>query len=189
MIVLIDNYDSFTYNLLDLVEQMDVECKVVRNDQTHLGELITWKPSGLILSPGPGKPAESGFLMDFIRYFHNKIPIFGVCLGQQAIGEFFGAQLVHAMRPMHGKTSTIFFENHPMYADVEAPCSMMRYHSLVLQNLPSDLECTAKTEDEEIMSIAHRELPIWAVQYHPESVLSPSGPQILRNWFAYFSVT
>lgn len=189
MIVLIDNYDSFTHNLLDLVEREGVECKVVRNDQTHLGELIMYKPKGIILSPGPGRPADAGFLMDIVKYFHNKIPILGVCLGQQAIGEFFGADLVHAQKPMHGKTSEIIFDEHPMYKGFEAPCHMMRYHSLVIKNLPDELLCTARTAEGEIMSIAHKTLAIWAVQYHPESILSPQGPQLIKNWLAYFSVT
>lgn len=189
MIVLIDNYDSFTFNLLDIVERLGHECVVFRNDQIHLGELITLKPSAMIISPGPGVPRDAGFLFDFIKYYHDKIPIFGVCLGQQALAEFFGAKLKHALKPMHGKTSSIIHNNHAMYEGVENPCTMMRYHSLVVDDLPECLEVTAKTDDDEIMSIAHKSLAIWAVQYHPESILSISGEQLIKNWLAYFSIT
>lgn len=189
MIVLIDNYDSFTYNLVDIVERLGHECVVVRNDETHLGELISLKPRGIIISPGPGIPRDAGYLMDIIKYFHDKLPILGVCLGQQAIAEHFGARLQHAIRPMHGKTSEIKHNDHPMYKGIENPCTMMRYHSLVINDLPNFIEITALTDDNEIMSIAHKSLPIWAVQYHPESILSKSGEKIISNWLAYFSIT
>lgn len=189
MIVLIDNYDSFSYNLLDIVERLGYECKVIRNDETHLGELISLKPRAIIISPGPGIPRDAGFLMDFIKYFNDKVPILGVCLGQQAIAEHFGGKLIHAIKPMHGKTSDIIHNHHPMYNDIENPSTMMRYHSLVVSDLPDCLEVTAKTDEGEIMSIAHKLLPIWAVQYHPESILSSSGEKIIRNWLAYFSIT
>jgi anthranilate synthase/aminodeoxychorismate synthase-like glutamine amidotransferase len=189
LIIIIDNYDSFTYNLLDIVERLGYECKVVRNDEIHLDELISLKPKGIIISPGPGVPKDAGFLMDFIKYFNEKLPILGVCLGQQAIAEYFGAKIKHAIKPMHGKTSIIQHNNHPMYKDIENPCTMMRYHSLVVNDLPECLEVTAESNEHEIMSIAHKSLPIWAVQYHPESILSRSGEKIISNWLAYFSIT
>lgn len=188
MILLFDNYDSFTYNLLDLVKQYNIEVKVVRNDELPLSEIIKLNPSGIILSPGPGRPEESGILMELINYYIERVPILGVCLGMQAVGLHYGAKLVHAKKPMHGKTSKIIHQNHLMFYDVLNQTEMMRYHSLILENIPSELTITAHSEESEIMAIAHQQLPVWGVQFHPESILSTDGPTIIRNWISHFQL-
>jgi anthranilate synthase component 2 len=188
VILLFDNYDSFTYNLLDLVQQLNVEVKIVRNDELSLLEIINLNPHGIIISPGPGRPEQSGILMELISQFYNKVPILGVCLGMQALGLHFGAKLSHAKYPMHGKTSNIFHTNHEMFDGIPNGTEMMRYHSLILENIPSEFRITAETKNSEIMSIAHTELPIWAVQFHPESILSKNGVLIIRNWLAHFQL-
>ncbi len=188
MILLFDNYDSFTYNLLDLVMQHNIDVKVVRNDELTLSEIITINPSGIILSPGPGRPEDSGILMDVIHHYVGKIPILGVCLGMQAIGIHYGAKLLHAKKPMHGKTSKIRHYHHEMFKDISEITEMMRYHSLILENTPNELLVTAHSEESEIMAIAHQKLPVWGVQFHPESVLSKEGPLIIRNWISHFQL-
>lgn len=184
MILLYDNYDSFTYNLLDYLQQGNAFCKVIRNDQCNLEEIATWDLSGIVISPGPGKPTEAGNLMDLIHSFYNKIPILGVCLGHQAIGEFFGARLVSAPKPMHGKTSIITHTDHAMFVGIPSTLEVMRYHSLILKNIPGDLKIIAQTENDEIMAIAHSVLPIWGVQFHPESILSQYGLTLINNWLS-----
>lgn len=188
MILLFDNYDSFTYNLLDVVQQLNVEVKIVRNDELSLLEIVNLKPQGIIISPGPGRPEQSGILMELINQFYNKVPILGVCLGMQALGLHFGAKLSHAKYPMHGKTSNIFHTNHVMFEGIPNGAEMMRYHSLILENIPTEFKVTAETKNSEIMSIAHIELPIWAVQFHPESILSKNGALIIRNWLSHFQL-
>lgn len=188
MVLLFDNYDSFTYNLADLLLQHGVDLKVIRNDELSLEEIIALSPKAIVLSPGPGRPENAGLLMPLIHAFHTKVPILGICLGQQAIGIYFGAELTYANKCMHGKVSVIRHNSHPMFAEVSHQSEMMRYHSLVLKTLPQTLVCTASSDEEEIMAIAHFELPIWAVQFHPESVLSPNGPQIIRNWLTHFQL-
>lgn len=188
MVLLFDNYDSFTYNLLDLLKQFRVEVRVVRNDELTLSEIINLKPSAILISPGPGQPKQSGSLMPLLEHFYDKVPILGVCLGMQAIGEFFGAKLVRAKQAMHGKTSELKLNDHPMFAKVPQNSKMMRYHSLILENLPMNLEITAKTLTGEVMAIAHTNYPIWAVQFHPESILSTDGPQIIENWISHFQL-
>lgn len=188
MILLFDNYDSFTYNLLDLVKQLNAPVKVVRNDEFTLSEIISLRPTALLISPGPGRPEQSGILMELLKHYHSKIPILGVCLGMQAIGLHFGAKLVHATQPMHGKTSRIEHTNHIMFKNVPLQTEMMRYHSLILKDLPNELEVTAFTNTGEIMGIAHKKLPIWAVQFHPESILSKDGPLIIGNWISHFQL-
>lgn len=188
MILLFDNYDSFTYNLLDLLQKINLEVNVVRNDEYTLDEIIQFKPRAIVISPGPGRPSTSGILMSLIEYYHNRVPIFGVCLGMQAIGEYFGAELVRAQQAIHGKTSEIIHSNHLMFSAMPQKTQMMRYHSLILQNLPEEIDITAKTQIGEVMAIAHKSLPIWAVQFHPESILSPDGPQIIQNWISHFQL-
>lgn len=188
MILLFDNYDSFTYNLLDLVKQLNVEVVVVRNDELSLFEIIELNPKAIIISPGPGRPEQSGILMQLIDYYFKRIPILGVCLGMQALGLHVGATLTQAKNPMHGKTSSITHFNHIMFNGVKNPAEMMRYHSLILENTPSEFIITAQTLDSEIMAIAHVNLPIWAVQFHPESILSNNGPEIVRNWLSHFQL-
>lgn len=188
MILLFDNYDSFTYNLLDLVKQHNVAVMVIRNDECSLSEIIDLKPEALIISPGPGRPEDAGILMLLIAHFVGKIPILGVCLGHQALAMHFGAKLVNAKKPMHGKTSEIIHEQHFMFNLIASPCSMMRYHSLIIEKLPEELTCTSITSDNEIMSFAHQTEPIWGLQFHPESILSSNGPQIIKNWLSHFQL-
>ncbi len=186
MILLFDNYDSFTYNLLDLIKQLNLEVKVVRNDEYTLEEIIQFNPQAILISPGPGRPEQSGILMQLIDYYVDKVPMLGVCLGHQAIALHYGAKLVRALKPMHGKTSLLKHYNHPMFNNVPNDAEMMRYHSLVVESLPEELIATAHTEDQELMAFAHQNKLIWAVQFHPESIMSENGPQIIRNWLAHF---
>lgn len=188
MVLLFDNYDSFTYNLADLLLRQGLDLKVIRNDELNLEEIKALAPAAIVISPGPGRPENAGLLMEFINEFHSKLPILGICLGQQAIGVYFGADLVYAKRCMHGKVSEIKHNSHPMFEGVPNNTEMMRYHSLILNNLPNTLVCTATSEEGEVMAIAHNDLPIWGVQFHPESILSTNGPQIIRNWLTHFQL-
>lgn len=188
MILLFDNYDSFTYNLLDLVKQHEVEVRVIRNDECLLSEIIELNPEAIIISPGPGRPENAGILMDLIRHFVNKVPILGICLGHQAIAMHFGAKLLNAKHPLHGKTSEIIHQNHEMFNGIPTGSAMMRYHSLIIEELPDGLISTSVTHNQEIMSIAHVHLPVWGLQFHPESILSPNGPQIIKNWLSHFQI-
>lgn len=182
MILLFDNYDSFTYNLLDYFAQLGVSCVVVKNDEYTLEEIVQLSFQAIVISPGPGKPQDAGMLMDLIAKYHQQVPILGVCLGHQALGEFFGAQLNPAENIMHGKTSQLINTQLPMYENMPLPFNVMRYHSLILSNLPECLLLTAETAAQEIMSFAHKDLPIWGLQFHPESILSENGLLIIRNW-------
>lgn len=188
MILLFDNYDSFTYNLLDLFHQSGVEIKVVRNNELSLSEIIASNPEAIVISPGPGRPEQSGILMELVEHFHNKVPMLGVCLGLQAIALYFGGKLKHAIKPMHGKTSEIYFETHAMFEGIPPKSKMMRYHSLIAEELPSSLKIIGKSAEGEIMAIAHDNLKIWAVQFHPESILSEYGPKIVENWLTHFQL-
>jgi para-aminobenzoate synthetase component II len=189
MIVLIDNYDSFTYNLVQRIGESD-RCrpmKVYRNDQVTLEQIEEDRPTHLIISPGPCTPKEAGVSVDVIRHFAGKIPILGVCLGHQSIGYAFGAEIVRAGRLMHGKTSQITHDNKTIYAGLSNPFVATRYHSLVIkpETLSSEFEVTARTvdaPDSEIMGVRHKSLPIEGVQFHPESFLTEDGPQLLANF-------
>jgi anthranilate synthase/aminodeoxychorismate synthase-like glutamine amidotransferase len=184
MVLLLDNYDSYTYNLRDYVLQLGLECRVVRNDELSLDELKSLDFSSAIISPGPKTPAEAGITMEFVRHFHSTRPILGICLGHQAIGEFFGAKLVKAKVPMHGKTSVVKHTPHFIFNGLPGAFEVMRYHSLILEQLEATgLKVIAKTEAGEVMAIAHSSLPIAGVQFHPESILTPNGLQIMKNWF------
>jgi len=182
LILLFDNHDSFTYNLLDYFAQLGVSCIVVKNDEFTLEEISKLAFKAIVISPGPGKPQDAGMLMDLIAKYHAQVPILGVCLGHQALGEFFGAQLNPAEHIMHGKTSQLINTQLPMYEGMPLPFNVMRYHSLILSNLPECLLLTAETAAQEIMSFAHKDLPIWGLQFHPESILSENGLLIIRNW-------
>jgi anthranilate synthase/aminodeoxychorismate synthase-like glutamine amidotransferase len=185
-VVLLDNYDSFTYNLYDYLLQIGTQCVVLRNDATTPAHIATLRPDALVLSPGPCRPAQAGILMQTIEYFHTQIPILGICLGHQAIGEFFGATLTHAALPTHGKTSFCTHTAHAIFRDIPQPFAAMRYHSLILKHLPSTLQATAHTAQNEIMAIAHHTLPICGVQFHPESIGTKNGINILKNWQKYY---
>lgn len=184
MVLLLDNYDSFTYNLRDYILQLGQDCMVVRNDEMSLNEIEKLDFSSAVISPGPKTPHEAGITIPFIEKFHAQKPILGICLGHQAIGEFFGAKLIKAKKPMHGKTSFEHHQNHFLFKNVPEPFEAMRYHSLILSEVEATpLQVIASTADGEIMAIAHPSLPIAGVQFHPESILTPSGLQILHNWF------
>lgn len=188
MILLLDNYDSFTYNLVDLFLINRAEIKVIRNDEFTLSEIINLDPTAIIISPGPGRPENAGVLMELINEYAHKLPILGICLGHQALCLHFGANLVHAQKCMHGKVSSIKHNASTMFNAVPQYSEMMRYHSLIIEDLPACLEETAHTELGELMAVAHKELPIWGLQFHPESVLSTNGPQIIRNWLTHFQL-
>ncbi len=182
-VLLIDNYDSFTYNLYDYFLQLEADCTVVRNDEWSKDELASFEMDGLVLSPGPKKPSDAGLLQWMIEYFHNKKPILGICLGHQGIGEFFGAKLIKAKLPIHGKTSIIEHDGSSFYKDIPNSLEVMRYHSLILESLEgTPLQTTAATSSREIMSFQHETLPIYGVQFHPESILTQYGLKMLNNW-------
>ncbi len=184
MVLVIDNYDSFTYNLVQYLGEMKVDLQVHRNDQITIDQIRALRPERILVSPGPCSPNESGLSNDIIRTFGQEIPVFGVCLGHQCIGHTFGANVVVNYRMMHGKTSLIKHDGKDLFEGMPNPFAATRYHSLVIQrdSLPACLEVTAETDEGEIMGIRHRDLPIWGVQFHPESILTESGRQILRNF-------
>ena len=184
MLLVIDNYDSFTYNLVQYLGEMKVDLQVHRNDQISLGQIHELHPDRILISPGPCSPKESGLSNEIIRTFGSKVPLLGVCLGHQCIGHTFGANIVVNYRMMHGKTSPIKHNGRDLFRDMPNPFAATRYHSLVINRdtLPESLEITAETEEGEIMGIRHRELPIWGVQFHPESILTESGRKILENF-------
>lgn len=182
-ILLLDNYDSFTYNLYDYLLQTGVECRVLRNDALPLAAFENLEFDAIVFSPGPKRPADAGLMLPFIERFYDRIPMLGICLGHQAIGAFFGAKLVKANVPMHGKTTAIRHTGHPLFKGIPTQFTVMRYHSLLLESLDSTpLNCIATTDDGEIMALEHRNLPIVGVQFHPESILTEYGLKMLRNW-------
>jgi anthranilate synthase component 2 len=182
VLLLIDNFDSFSYILADMIRQTGMEIKMVRND-APLSQLVLAEYEGLILSPGPGVPRASGNLMEVLHYYHDKIPILGICLGHQAIGEYFGAVLVKGAQPVHGKISKVTQVNpHPILEGLPPFFNVTRYHSLELTNLPSTLETMLISTKGEIMALAHKLLPIVGVQYHPEAHLTEFGLELLSNW-------
>jgi anthranilate synthase/aminodeoxychorismate synthase-like glutamine amidotransferase len=184
MVLVIDNYDSFTYNLVQYLGEMQVELAVHRNDQITLERIRELRPDRILISPGPCSPRESGLSNDIIRALAGQVPILGVCLGHQCIGHVFGADVVVNYRMMHGKTSLIHHNGKDLFVGMPNPFSATRYHSLVIQrdSLPACLEVTAETDEGEVMGVRHREFPIWGVQFHPESILSESGRTILANF-------
>lgn len=183
-LLLIDNYDSFTYNLYDYLLQTGVACIVLRNDAFEPAAIEGMGVRGIVLSPGPRRPEQAGCMMAVIEQYHQRLPMLGVCLGHQALGMFFGADLHKAPAPMHGKTSVIRQEGHAMFEGIASEFSVMRYHSLTLSLDPAgELLPTARSmDDATLMAMAHRELPLWGVQFHPESCMSEGGLQILENF-------
>lgn len=184
MILVIDNYDSFTYNLVQYLGELGEQVEVYRNDEIDIEGIEKLQPDHLLLSPGPCTPNEAGITLDVIAHFKGKIPIFGVCLGHQAIGQAFGGKVVRAQRLMHGKTSPIYHEGQSVFEELPSPFTATRYHSLLVEreSLPECLEITASTEEGEIMGLRHREYPIEGVQFHPESIITDHGHQMLRNF-------
>jgi len=184
MVLVIDNYDSFTYNLVQYLGELNVEMRVHRNDQMSLDEIRELKPERILVSPGPCSPRESGLSNDIIRAFGPQVPVLGVCLGLQCIGHVFGASVVVNYRMMHGKTSPIRHQGKELFEGMPNPFMATRYHSLVIDRttMPACLEITAESDDGEIMGVRHKELPIWGVQFHPESILTEHGRTILKNF-------
>ena len=184
MIVMIDNYDSFTYNLVQYLRQLGAEVEVFRNDAVTLPELIKMAPAGLVISPGPGRPESAGISISAILEFSGKIPLLGVCLGHQAIAKAFGGSIVSAKRLMHGKTSTVTSDGKKIFKGLDTPFQAMRYHSLVAspEDLPECLVVTATAEDGDIMGVRHRQHPTEGIQFHPESIMTQVGKRLLRNF-------
>jgi anthranilate synthase component II len=183
VILLIDNYDSFTWNLAQYFGELGEPPSVKRNDEITLDEIAAMQPSGIVISPGPGRPESAGISIDVIRRFGSSTPILGVCLGHQSIGIAFGGSVVRASQLMHGKTSTVTHDGTGLFRGISQPFTAGRYHSLIVADpLPADLEATARTEDGTIMGMRHRSLPIHGVQFHPESVLTGQGHQVLQNF-------
>lgn len=185
MIVVIDNYDSFTYNLVQYLGELGAEIQVFRNDEVTLSEIESLDPSHIVISPGPGRPEDSRISLDVIRRFHTRVPILGVCLGHHAIAHVFGGKVERAGRLMHGKTSRIYHGRQGLFADLPTPFTATRYHSLiVLEPLPEVLQVTAFTTEGEVMALQHRRLPLFGVQFHPESILTQEGKHLLESFLA-----
>jgi anthranilate synthase component 2 len=189
MVLMIDNYDSFTYNLVQYLGELGAEVQVVRNDQISVDEIESLAPQRIVLSPGPCTPNQAGISLSVIERYSGRLPILGVCLGHQSIGQAFGGRIVHARKIMHGKTSQIFHRGEGVFAGLQSPFEATRYHSLVIakETLPDCLEITAWTETEkgeldEIMGIRHKECPVQGVQFHPESILTQYGHELLANF-------
>ena len=184
MLLVIDNYDSFTYNLVQYLGELGAEMAVHRNDRISLPEIEKMRPSKIVISPGPCTPKEAGISVDVIRTFGAQIPILGVCLGHQAIGEAFGGEVIRAPRLMHGKTSMIRHDGRSVYRGLPNPFEATRYHSLIIrrESMPEVLEITAWTEEGEVMGVRHKTFPIEGVQFHPESILTRAGKDLLKNF-------
>ena len=185
MIVLIDNYDSFTYNLVQYIGALEPDIRVIRNDACTPEEIEAMRPDAIVISPGPGKPSEAGICIEAIRYFKDKIPILGVCLGHQAICEAFGGTVSYAKELMHGKSSMVQIkEASPLFRNIGTEMQVARYHSLaaIRDSLPGKLKVTAETDDGEVMAVEHRDYPVYGLQFHPESVLTPKGMTLIENF-------
>jgi anthranilate synthase/aminodeoxychorismate synthase-like glutamine amidotransferase len=184
MILVIDNYDSFTYNIVQEMGELGAEIEVVRNDQTTLDDIRQMQPSHIVISPGPGFPKDAGISNDVIRELGPDYPILGVCLGQQCMGEVYGGRVTHAPRLMHGKTSPVYHRHDPLFTGVPSPFTATRYHSLIVEEetLPDELSVIAFTEDGEIMGLRHKQYPVIGVQFHPESILTDFGMRIFQNF-------
>ncbi|HHK5536362.1 TPA: aminodeoxychorismate/anthranilate synthase component II [Bacillus mobilis] len=189
MILMIDNYDSFTFNLVQFLGELGQELVVKRNDEVTISDIENMKPDFLMISPGPCSPNEAGISMEVIQYFAGKIPIFGVCLGHQSIAQVFGGEVVRAERLMHGKTSLMHHDGKTIFLDIPNPFTATRYHSLIVkkETLPDCLEVTSWTEEGEIMALRHKTLPIEGVQFHPESIMTSRGKELLQNFIRKYS--
>ncbi|MFP3918659.1 aminodeoxychorismate/anthranilate synthase component II [Lysinibacillus telephonicus] len=185
MILVIDNYDSFTFNLVQYIKNIGEEVAVIRNDQVSLEDISSMKPDFILISPGPGNPDSAGVCLDVVKRFYSEIPILGVCLGHQIIAQAFGGIVKKATKPMHGKISLINHDQSHLFNDIPSPLQVTRYHSLVVDEttLPSCLVITAKSVDGEIMAIRHKQYKVEGVQFHPEAILTESGQQMIRNFF------
>ncbi len=185
MILLIDNYDSFSYNLYQLIGEIEPDIRVIRNDEMTVGEIKKLKPESIILSPGPGRPEDAGVTMEAAKTLGKEIPVLGVCLGHQAICAAFGATVTYAKKLMHGKQSAVWFDTEcPLFRGCPGGAPVARYHSLAVEEstIPEMLQVTARTADGEVMAVMHREYPIYGVQFHPESIMTPDGKTMLENF-------
>lgn len=184
MILMIDNYDSFTYNLVQYLGELGADLKVFRNDKITIQEIKKLKPSHIVISPGPGRPEDAGISCDVVRLLSKTVPILGVCLGHQVIGYVFGGKIVRAKKLMHGKTSLVYHKAEGIFEGLASPIEATRYHSLVISpdTLPKELELLAWTKDHEIMGIRHKHCPLHGVQFHPESIMTKDGKQLLKNF-------
>ncbi|MDF2037294.1 aminodeoxychorismate/anthranilate synthase component II [Cytobacillus oceanisediminis] len=191
MIYMIDNYDSFTYNLVQYLGELGEELVIKRNDETSISEIGSLQPKFLMISPGPCSPNEAGISLEAIEAFAGKIPVFGVCLGHQSIAQVFGGDVVKAKRLMHGKTSDIFHDGKSIFKDLPNPFPATRYHSLIVkkETLPECLEVSAWTAEGEIMAIRHKELPVEGVQFHPESIMTTAGKGLLQNFIQHYKAS
>jgi anthranilate synthase/aminodeoxychorismate synthase-like glutamine amidotransferase len=187
MILMIDNYDSFTFNIVQYLGQMSETVKVYRNDKITIEEIKAQKPQAIFLSPGPCSPKEAGITVDVVREFHKTLPIMGICLGHQSIGYAFGGEVVRAGRIMHGKTSLVNHDGKTIFQGLPNPFSAGRYHSLIVrrESLPACFEISAETAEGEVMGLRHKKYPVEGIQFHPESVLTPQGKRIIRNFLKY----
>lgn len=184
MVLVIDNYDSFTWNLVDILRRGKRPVKVVRNDELNIDEIKALNPQGILISPGPGRPSDSGVSISVVRELASRVPLLGICLGHQLVGEEMGAQLVHADEPMHGRTSDIEHDGKGLFQGLPQPLRVMRYHSLLLsrENMPKDIVVSAATSSGDVMGIRHKIHNLAGVQFHPESILSDYGARIIENW-------
>jgi len=182
MILIIDNYDSFTYNLYQQIEKLGTKTKIIKNDELKLYEIKRLKPKKIIISPGPGRPEETGISESIVRFFYTTTPILGICLGHQLIGQIFGSKVVHAKNIMHGKTSKITHDEKTIFNKVKQGIEVARYHSLILKNTPKEFETIAQTKEKEIMAIKSKKYKLFGVQFHPESFLTKEGDKIMKNF-------
>ncbi len=184
MILMIDNYDSFTYNLVQYLGELGKDIKVFRNDKINLSQIKRMKPEKIVISPGPGRPEDAGISCDVIKEFAGRIPMLGVCLGHQAIGYVYGGKIIIGKRIMHGKTSLIYHDREGIFKGIPSPFQGTRYHSLLVEkkSLPAALKVIAWTKEKEIMGLKHKKYPLWGVQFHPESILTKAGKDILKNF-------
>lgn len=182
MILIIDNYDSFTYNLYQQIRSLGAKTKVVKNDQISIPQIQKLRPSKIIISPGPGRPEEGGISNKVVQKFYSQIPILGVCLGHQCIGQIFGSKIIHAKETLHGKTSPIFHTEDKLFKGISNPFNAARYHSLAIDTLPRDFILTAWDKNNEIMGIQHKKHPLFGIQFHPESFLTPEGDKLIHNF-------
>lgn len=184
MILMIDNYDSFTYNLVQYISGFDEEVIVKRNDEIEISEIEKLDIDAIVISPGPGRPEDAGLSVEIIKRFHKELPILGVCLGHQSIAYAFGGKIIHAKDLMHGKTSLITGDEKGVFKNIKKPVQVMRYHSLAVdkESLPEELEISAVADDGEIMGLRHKKYPVEGIQFHPESIMTPTGKRLLRNF-------
>ncbi|MCC9168673.1 anthranilate synthase component II [Pontibacter harenae] len=187
MLLLLDNFDSFTYNLVDYFGRLGVEVQVVRND-VPLADINRLPIKAVVLSPGPGTPQQAGCMMDLIKHYHAKVPMLGICLGHQALGSFFGAKVEKGLRPMHGKLSEITCVEDAVFNGLPQIMNVVRYHSLVLKQVPESIVPLAHTQEGELMAFRHKSLPLYALQFHPEAVLTTYGLKMLRNWVSIANI-